>query len=73
MIFKFKKNKKDTEIYNYSDLMKKIKTRHQIELDELHYKHKLELEELSYKHEVQLQKLRQFHEIEKMEARHKED
>lgn len=65
----------DTEIRDREDLIKRVKIKHQIDLDELHYKHQLELDEIRYKHlidiseikfkhEVQLKKMKKMQEIE---------
>ena len=55
------------KIKNTDELIKRVKMRHQIELDELHYKHQIDINELRYKHGISLKKLRQIHEIEILE------
>ena len=57
------------KIRDVDDLLKRVKERHQIELDELHYKHQIEMNELRYQHKIQLNKLRQAQEIELIEEK----
>lgn len=57
----------DNEIRDKKELIKRIKVKHQIELDELNYKHRIELSELKFKHDTQLKKLRNIQELELLE------
>jgi hypothetical protein len=58
------------KITNVDELIKRVRARHQIELDELHYKHTIEINVLTYKHGIALKKLRQLHEIQILEEKY---
>ena len=62
MLFSSKK------ISNTKELIKQIKIKHQIELDELHFKHQIELNEMKFKHMKALKTLRVKQKIQIIEA-----